>query len=239
MRSSQSYMQSYLVLMSHGAGPHLVLMRLKQTGVLYSAGRPTLQGFGRRHMPHCENARPCDACQIFSFIYEGVFIDAVYEVASAALEEAEAEAGETDADMHEAEAADPVKGCSKCRYKGCRACRGPTRRPTSPSPRQTTMSTRISKRSQSSDELYELQDPSVNSLSKRRAWWLAKMPIFAVGQRVQARYLASQAKPSPGWYRGVVRCVHAQDGVRSYDVTYDDGDTEDHVVPKYMKALVC
>ena len=101
------------------------------------------------------------------------------------------------------------------------------------------MSTRTSKRSRSSDELYELQDPSVNSLSKRRARLLSKMPIFAVGQRVQARYLASQAKLSPGWYRGVVRCVHVQDGVRSYDVTYDDGDTEDHVVPKYMKALVC
>ena len=33
MRSSQSYMQSYLVLMSHGAGPHLVLMRLVETRI--------------------------------------------------------------------------------------------------------------------------------------------------------------------------------------------------------------
>ena len=59
---------------------------------------------------------------------------------------------------------------------------------------------------------------------------------WVVGARVEARYLASSRGPSVAkhWYAGVVRAVHA-DG--SVDVHYDDGDKEDHVKPKFVRAL--
>ena len=212
-------------------------MRLKQSGVLYDAGRPTPQGFGRRLDLHSEAEALAEASRC----------------------EARGGGGGGGGGENEVEAddAEPDEvGCSKCRWRGCGKCR---RGCTQPRTRQHSAKKQIGKRVQTTatvadshngrrarcsraadEQLHELPDPSMHSLAIRRADAAAKMPIFAVGQRVQARYQASQAsKQSPGWYRGVVQFVHEQDGVRSYKVRYDDGDKEDNVLPKYIKALTC
>ena len=61
---------------------------------------------------------------------------------------------------------------------------------------------------------------------------------LAAGARVRARAEATSIGPSrvwqTKWYSGVVRRVH-DDG--SADVDYDDGDSEERVARRFIKAL--
>ena len=55
------------------------------------------------------------------------------------------------------------------------------------------------------------------------------------GDRVAARYQAAKYGVAlTKWYPGVALCVHS-DG--SCDVRFDDGDTEDHVPPQFVRAM--
>ena len=56
----------------------------------------------------------------------------------------------------------------------------------------------------------------------------------AVGARCLAKYLASSLYPGVGWYPGVVDAANA-DG--TYAVRYEDGDYEDRIKRKFIKAL--
>lgn len=62
------------------------------------------------------------------------------------------------------------------------------------------------------------------------------LPPFNVGDRVSARYLTTEFPVwQCRWYLGRISRVH-QDG--TYDVHYDDGDTETHVARRHIKESI-
>lgn len=90
-------------------------------------------------------------------------------------------------------------------------------------------------------DLDELPDASKNSLSVRRAAAFEREPRWEVGDAIEARW--GSRKGGTKWYRGRVVRVHTMGTpaadlmeLRSYDVHFDDGDTEDGVMAKHVRA---
>jgi hypothetical protein len=75
----------------------------------------------------------------------------------------------------------------------------------------------------------------VKSLLQDVAPEVGPTPVcFSLGQRVKARFGASGAGPSgTQWFPGAIALVRA-DGL--YDIQYEDGDREEAVLPRYIKA---
>ena len=67
----------------------------------------------------------------------------------------------------------------------------------------------------------------------------AKLDL-AVGRRVRARFMATTLGPAgTKWSEGRVAAARddGEDGERRYDVEFDDGDAESHVLARYIRAL--
>jgi len=59
-------------------------------------------------------------------------------------------------------------------------------------------------------------------------------PAFSVGDRVLARYMASRQGPhGTKWFRGQVAAIHSNG---TYEITFEDGDSETNVLPKYVRS---
>jgi len=69
-------------------------------------------------------------------------------------------------------------------------------------------------------------------------WFIRPLPPLTVGQRIYARWKASRrAAATVGatrWFPAIIRRVHADGRV---DVRYDDGDSEQWVLPQYLREL--
>jgi nucleolar protein 14 len=61
---------------------------------------------------------------------------------------------------------------------------------------------------------------------------------LAEGTRIRGNYRAvEQFEGRENWYEGKITKVHESNGVVTYDVEYDDGDTEEHLIPKNVRPL--
>ena len=61
---------------------------------------------------------------------------------------------------------------------------------------------------------------------------------LAEGTRVRGNYQAAeQFEGRENWYEGKITKVHDSNGKITYDVEYDDGDTEKNMVPKYVRPF--
>jgi len=58
---------------------------------------------------------------------------------------------------------------------------------------------------------------------------------LAVGQRVEARYMATEDPRHKKWYKGTISAVYP-DGC-TFDINYDDGDSEQGVAGKHVRPL--
>jgi hypothetical protein len=85
----------------------------------------------------------------------------------------------------------------------------------------------------------ELGDFAAGSLAAKRLKAKASEHVWAVGDRIQAKFLASSkgSMNSCGWCDGKITAMH-DIGERgyAYDILYDDGDAEKGVFSKFVKA---
>ena len=58
------------------------------------------------------------------------------------------------------------------------------------------------------------------------------------GTRVRGNYRAAeQFEGRENWYEGKITKVHESNGSITYDVEYDDGDTEENIIPKNVRPF--
>lgn len=90
------------------------------------------------------------------------------------------------------------------------------------------------------DEFGELEDTNKSSLKNRREAAASRSQQWEEGDTVEARWAAKRG--GSGWFRGRVTRVHelthADPGGpgRAYDISYEDGDEECQVMPRYVRA---
>ena len=78
-------------------------------------------------------------------------------------------------------------------------------------------------------ELYYTHGEEVDPIQVEVGSWYVKAVRFTVGQEIQAQYLESEE-----WYPGEVVAVH-EDG--TYDIQYDDGDSEERKAHTCIKPV--
>ena len=80
------------------------------------------------------------------------------------------------------------------------------------------------KKSDSDDDDSDAEDEDYHPLSE--------------GTRVRGNYRAAeQFKGRENWYEGKITNVHEYNGSITYDIEYDDGDTEKNILPKNVRPV--
>lgn len=63
-------------------------------------------------------------------------------------------------------------------------------------------------------------------------------PSWSVGQAVSARFMASALGKDTRWFPGKISAVHGNEASTfALNIMYNDGDYEENVLPKYVKAM--